>query len=401
MQTLLPLVAFLAGAALAAAVAWALWKQDAAHRETRERQLRDSFQALSGEALRDSSAHFLQLARTELERLQASAAVQLGEKERSIEGLVAPIRDGLARYDAKLAEIEKERTRSFAALGEQIAGVALAGSQLRDTTASLARALGNNNVRGAWGELQLRRVVELAGMIEHCDFSMQETVEHEGSRQRPDLVVKLPGGRQIVVDAKAPAIALLEAAHTESEPLRAALVADHVAHVREHVKVLNAKAYWDQFDQSPDFVVLFLPSEAFFSLALQQDPTLFEESFEKRVIIATPTTLLALLKACAYGWRQESVAENAREISTLGRELFERVRKLGEHVGSLGTHLARSVNAYNETVGSLERRVLPSARRFTELGAAPVGSAIPELQELESLPKSLVIPPPTAPSVAS
>ncbi|MDB4909000.1 MAG: RmuC-domain protein [Gemmatimonadetes bacterium] len=401
MQSILPFAAFLIGAALSAAVAWALWRQDAARRAGSDTQLRESFQALSGEALRASNEQFLQLARSELERLQGAAAAQLGERERTIEGLVTPIRDGLAKYDAKLAEIEKERTRSFAALGEQVAGVALAGSQLRDTTASLARALGNNNVRGAWGELQLRRVVELAGMLEHCDFSTQEGVVHDGVRQRPDMVVRLPGGRQIVVDAKAPAIALLSAAHTEDESRRAQLIADHSAQVRQHVNALKAKSYWDQFDESPDFVVLFLPSEAFFSLALQQDPTLYEESLEKRVLIATPATLLALLKSCAYGWRQESMAENAREISALGRELFERVQKLGEHVGDLGTHLTRSVNAYNRTVGSLERRVLPSARKFAELGVVPIGSSIGELPEIESLPSALLIPGMEAPTVAS
>jgi DNA recombination protein RmuC len=300
------------------------------------------------------------------EQLRASHA-----KDAAMETMLAPIRDGLAKYDAKLGEIERERTRSFATLAERMETMSAASDVLRGETANLSRALRSSNVRGAWGELQLKRAVELAGMVERCDFTVQHTTSNgDDGRLRPDMVVHLPGGKSIVVDAKTPAAAVLEAVNCEDEATRRRLCAEHVVAVRRHIETLSRKAYWEQFDSAPEFVVMFLPSEAFFSTALEFDPPLFEHAFEQKVLIATPTTLVALLKAVAFGWRQEAVAQNAQEISELGRELYDRIRTLGDHFTDVGDHLAKSVQAYNRAVGSLEKRVLPQARRFQTLGAA-------------------------------
>ena len=310
------------------------------------------------------------------EQLRASR-----EKDAAMDAMLAPIRDGLAKYDAKLGEIERERTRSFATLAERMEAMSSASDVLRGETANLARALRSSNVRGAWGELQLRRAVELAGMVERCDFTVQHTTDGDDGRLRPDMVVHLPGGKSIVVDAKTPAAAVLEAVNSPDDATRKRLCAEHVVAVRRHIETLSRKAYWEQLDQAPEFVVMFLPSEAFFSTALEFDPPLFEHAFEQRVLIATPTTLVALLKAVAFGWRQDAIAQNAQEISDLGRELYDRIRTLGDHFADVGDHLAKSVQAYNRAVGSLEKRVLPQARRFQTLGAA--GSR--ELEVLDAI----------------
>lgn len=364
---------------------------------TARTQLEHAFQSLGAQALQKNNEQFLQLARTELERLRTAARTDLDAKESAIEQLVKPIRDSLTTYDAKLVQIEKDRTESFASLAEKLQHVQLSNEKLAAGTNDLTRALKSSNVRGAWGELQLRRVVELAGMLDHCDFEMQATT---ASGQRPDLLVRLPGDGVIVIDAKTPMLDLLDAVNQPDESAQHAACAALVGKIRGHAKTLRDRAYWSQFDRAPEFVVLFLPSEAFLSIALTHDRDFFEESFQHRVLLATPTTLIALLKTAALGWRQEAIARNAQEISDLGRQLYERIATVGGHLDDLGRSLEKSVKSYNSAVGSIESRLLVSGRRFRDLGAGtskdiavlePVGSSpvalsAPELRPMQALP---------------
>jgi DNA recombination protein RmuC len=355
-------------------------------------RLSDAFKALSAEALRESSASFLALARTSLEKYQEGARGDLEKRERSIAELLSPVRESLGKLDGQIRELEKAREGAYQSLTTQLKGMAEAQGELRTEAGNLVRALRAPQVRGRWGELQLRRVVELAGMLDHCDFHEQQTVEGESGRLRPDLVVHLPGGRHMVVDAKAPLAAFLESAEAKDDAVRTAKLADHARQIRDHVAALSRKAYWEQFQPAPEFAILFLPGESFYHAALQADPTLLEGAVEKRIILATPTTLIALLKAVAYGWQKEAAAENAQQVAALGRELYKRLADLGGHFSRVGRNLAQTVTAYNQAVGSLEARVLPQARRFEELSAAPDGLQLPELAPVEALPRPLVAP---------
>ncbi len=359
--------------------------------EARE-TLSDAFKALSSEALRGASASFLELARTSLEKYQETAKGDLEKRQLAIAELVAPVRDSLAKLDGKIGDVEKGRVEAYASLRQQVSSLAETQAQLRSEASNLVKALRAPQVRGRWGELQLRRVVEMAGMLNYCDFTEQETVSTEEGRLRPDLLVRLPAGKSVVVDAKAPLSAYLEAVEAADEATRQARLADHARQVREHVLALSRKNYWDQFQPAPEFVVLFLPGEAFFSAALEQDPSLIEAGAEKNVVLATPTTLIALLKAIAYGWKQEKLAENAREISELGRRLHERLADMGSHLARLGRTLGSAVDAYNGAVGSLESRVLVSARRFKELEAAGTEKEIEPLEPVERVPRQLQAP---------
>jgi len=352
-------------------------------------RLSDAFKALSSEVLQSSSRSFLELARTSLEKYQEGAKGDLEKRQQAIAELVAPVRESLQRFDAKIGEIEKGRVEAYSSLTQQVRSLAEGQQALRSEASNLVKALRAPQVRGRWGEVQLRRVVELAGMVNYCDFTEQETVSSEAGRLRPDLVVHLPGGKSVVVDAKAPLAAYLDAVEAPDEPTRLRKLAEHARQVRDHVLALSRKSYWDQFQPAPEFVVLFLPGESFYSAALEQDPTLLETGAARNVVIATPTTLIALLKAVAYGWKQENVAENAREISELGRELHKRLSDMGDHFARVGRSLGGAVEAYNAAIGSLETRVLVSARKFKELEAAGVDEVIEPLPRIDRAPREL------------
>ncbi len=351
-----------------------------------ERQLADAFNALSAEALARNNQAFLDLATQNLKLFQETAKGELAARQQAVEGLGKPLAGELAKLSSQTQALEKARAESYGQLTEQVKGLLTAQQDLRGETGRLVNALRRPEVRGRWGEVQLKRVVEMAGMQDHCDFYEQE-VGADG--KRPDMLVRLPGGKTLVLDSKAPVAAFLEAAEALDDGARGRALERFAQHVRTHIQQLSQKVYWDQFPDAPEFVVLFLPGESFFSAALQQDPALIEYASERKVILATPTTLLALLKAVYYGWRQEALADNARQVSELGAQLYERLAKLGEHWSSVGKNLSQAVKAYNDATGSLETRVMVSARRFEELHVAPEGRKLPELNPVEQAPRVL------------
>ena len=338
--------------------------EKAALLEQTERDFAARFDALAADALRKNNESFLEL-----------ASAKLGQKEQAVEHLVAPLKESLQKVDGKLQELEVARKGAYSSLAEQVRQLTETQKELRSETGNLVSALRDRpNVRGRWGEIQLRRVVEMAGMIEHCDFETQAHVATEDGRLRPDLIVQLPGGKKVVVDAKMAGQAYLESLSCTDDESRRLKLREHARQVRDHVTKLSAKSYWSQFDQTPEFVI---PGETFLSAALEQDTALIEDGVNQQVIIATPTTLIALLRAVSYGWRQETIAESARAVSELGRELYTRLATLTEHFAKVGRGLETAVRSYNETVGSLETRVLPSARKFKEHGISPAGELAP------------------------
>jgi DNA recombination protein RmuC len=357
--------------------------------EEAKTRLAETFQALSAEALKSNNQAFVELAIQTFQKIQAEAKGNLETREKAIEGLVNPLKESLRRYEEQIQAMEKSRQTAYGSLEAQLQNLASLNQQLQKETGTLANALkGGPQVRGRWGEMTLRRVAELAGMSEHCDFTEQESLESDAGRQRPDMIVHLPNRREIAVDAKAPLQSFLDATAATDEADRRRCLEEHARRVRNHMYQLAARAYQDQFDPAPEFVVLFLPGESFFSAALEMDRTLIEDGMQKQVVLATPTTLIALLRAVAFGWRQEQIAQNAQAISGLGKEVYDRLQTFLSHFEGVGQALRRATENYNKAVGSLESRVLPSARRFKELGAA-TGEGIAELTPLDETPRAL------------
>ena len=407
MQNILPVLCFIAGFA----IAWLIWHGRSAARaadlqarleterkssgeklaliEDSRQRLSEAFKALSADALARNNQSFLELAGATLARTQEAARGDLELRQQAIADLVAPVRQSLEKVDSKILELEKSRAGAYAGLSEQVRALVEGQAQLRGETGKLVTALRSPSARGRWGEIQLRRVVEMAGMLEYCDFTSQATLFGDDGRLRPDLLVRLPAGKTIVVDAKTPLDGYLQAIEAPEEGLRKMRLADHARQVRGHMTQLARKSYWDQFDHAPEFAVLFLPGECFFSAALESDPGLIEFGVEQNIILATPTTLIALLRAVAYGWRQENLAQNAAEISALGKDLFKRISDMGDHFNKVGVNLGRAVDAYNSAVGSLESRVMVSARRFADLKTAPMGVQIGELEPVEKNVRAL------------
>jgi DNA recombination protein RmuC len=356
--------------------------------EAAQGELKQSFDALAGAALRATTDEFLKLADQKLGNVQKDALGELGKRQQALDELIKPIRDTLAQVDQKLGESDRGRIETGTAIRTLLTEVNQRQDRLREATHHLVRALRTPSVRGRWGEMQLRRAIEIAGMLPYCDFVEQPTLAGESGRQRPDLIVKLPAGRTIVIDAKVPLEAYLDAQEAQDEAVQQQRLSAHARQVREHMSKLGAKSYWEQVQPSPDFVVMFLPGESFFQAALQQDSELVEYGAQCQVFPASPITLIALLQVIAQGWRHERLAQNAEEIQSLGKELYARVSKMTDYLDTLRTRLDSTVKAFNDVVGSYETRVLVTARRFKELGATS-GTEIEPLESIDTVPRIL------------
>ena len=359
-----------------------------------ETKLSDTFKSLAAEALAGNNAGFLTLAEEKFKALKEEASADLEQRKTSIEALLQPLTHTLTTYQKESKDLEEKRLRELSVVGKQLQDLAFAQSTLQTETAKLVNALRSPQVRGRWGEIALRKTAELAGMSSHCDFIEQESVNTDTGRIRPDMVVKLPAGREVVVDSKVSLAAFLESLEAQTDEEREAALVRHAAQMKQHVNKLASKDYWEQFKSAPEFVVLFIPNDSFLSAAAEKDPSLIESAIGKNVVIATPTTFIALLKAIAYGWRQEQVAEGAQRISALGQELSDRMGTLADHLIKVGGSLGKAVESYNAAVASLESRVLPSARKFKQLGVGGK-KEIEELQAIEQQPREPV--PPEAP----
>lgn len=382
-------LALTAGFAVGFAIAWARgyrYKVELQAQRESGLKMADSFTALSSRALRENNELFLKLAEENLQKHQQAARNELEKKEKSIESLLKPIRETLEKTEKQMHEIEKERKQAYGSLQQHLHQMTETQIRLQQETRNLVSALRRPEVRGQWGEMTLRRLVELAGLIEYCDFYEQETLSTETGVMRPDMIVRLPDRRELVIDAKTPLDAYLNAMQSTDEQQKLAELERHARKLRDQVKDLASKAYWSQFKQSPDFVVLFIPGEQFLSAALELDAQLLEYALANKVILATPTTLIALLRAVAFGWRQQAVAKNAEQIQSLGAELYNRMQAFVEHLDKLGNSLGNSIEHYNRAVGSLERSVLPGARKFAELGIE-TRKEIEALEQIEKTPR--------------
>lgn len=348
--------------------------------------LSDTFRSLASEALAGNNTGFLALAEEKFKALKDETALELNHRQNSLEALLSPLSESLRTYQQETKALEDKRLREFSSVSEQLKHLATAQLTLQTETSKLVNALRSPQVRGRWGEIALRKTAELAGMSAYCDYVEQESVETETGRLRPDMIVKLPAGREVVVDSKVPLSAFLESLEAHTDETRAAAMKRHAGQVKSHIRQLASKEYWDQFPAAPEFVVLFIPNDSFLAAAAEQDPSLIESALTQKVVIATPTTFIALLRAIAYGWRQEQITEETQRISALGQELAERMATMAEHFSKVGQTLGRAVESYNATVASLENRILPSARKFKQFGVNP-RKDIPDLQPVEQSPR--------------
>ncbi len=352
-------------------------------------RLTQAFSDISSRSLRANSDTFLKLAEQNLGTQQQRAKAELSEREKAVESLVKPIREALEASHKQIADLEKARSEAYGGIKHQLEAMQLSQQSLTQETQNLVKALRRPEVRGQWGEITLRRLVELAGMVEHCDFVEQVHTVSDGQIIRPDMIVNMPDQRQLVVDVKTPLDAYLQAAEAQDDAQRKLGLERHAKNVRAHIRMLSTKAYWEQFEESPEFVILFIPGDQFLSAALGEEPDLIEYALSRQIILATPTSFVALLKAVAYGWRQLALADNAREIRILAEELYGRLATFVTHMNRVGRQLSSSVENFNKAVGSLERKVLPGARKFTELGAhAP--KDIEKMETVESVPRTMI-----------
>jgi DNA recombination protein RmuC len=372
-------------------------ERQSAVEEVRNR-LAGEFAALSRQALEQNNTQFLALADTRLREAEQAARGELDQRKQAIEQLLAPLREQLGRYEHGLRRMELDRQDAYAGLCEQVKQLASSQDKLQSETRNLVTALRSPSTRGRWGEMQLRRVVETAGMLEHCDFDEQVSSSRGDGRLRPDMIVHLPGAKEVVVDAKVPLQAFLDANDATDDESRRAHLQAHARQLRTHVDALSKKAYWEQFEESPEFVVAFVPGDALLAAALEADASLLEHAVAHHVLLATPVTLIALLWAVAYGWQQEALADNAREVQQMGRELYKRLSTFGEHLARTGRSLNGAVDAYNRAVGSLEHSVFPQARRFQDLGVGGADKELPELDAVGVAARSLQAPELIAPA---
>ena len=394
---MMDLTSFLIGALVGLAIGLALWiaeRRASAARivsvDEAQARLRDAFAALSADALQRNNQMFLDLASTKLGEFQTQAQTDLDARRKAIDETLKPVQESLARVDTQIREVEKARAGAYGALTSQVETLALGQKSLQTTTGQLAQALRSPNVRGLWGEMQLRRVIEAAGMLEHCDFDEKLSVMTEAGRRTPDVIVHLPGGRQIVIDAKVPIDAFMKAIDAEDNAIREQFLKEHTRQLKTHMESLGKKAYWEQFQPTPQFVFMFLPGETLLGAALEHEPALLEFGMKNNVIPATPFTLIALLRAVAYGWQQERLAENAEEISRLGRELYERIGAVARHLQNIGRNLKEAMDAFNKAVGSIETRLLVTARRLKDLGTSTADD-VPDVEPIDVTPRELQI----------